>query len=63
MSLSHNKGIILSNEKWHDLGSVDALKDPPLREITVNKKKFALSYVNEEFGAVDNVCNHVKLDS
>ena len=49
----------MSKEKWHDLGTVDILKELPLREITINNKKIALSYLNEEFGAVDNVCNHV----
>jgi multimeric flavodoxin WrbA/nitrite reductase/ring-hydroxylating ferredoxin subunit len=49
----------LSKEQWHDLGKVDTLKVPPLREITVESKKIALSYLNGEFGAVDNFCNHV----
>jgi len=49
----------LSKEQWHNLGSVDLLKDPPLREITVNRIKIALSYEDGKFGAISNVCNHV----
>ncbi len=41
------------------MGPLDHLKEPALREIRINNKKIALSYLNEEFGAVDNVCNHV----
>ncbi len=49
----------MSKEQWHNLGSVDLLKDPPLREITVNRIKIALSYEDGKFGAISNVCNHV----
>jgi len=52
-------GECLSQEKWYNLGSVDLLKDPPLREITIEQKKIALSFLDGEFGAVDNICNHV----
>jgi len=48
-------GVLLSKEKWDNLGPVDILKEPPLREITINNKKIALSYLDEKFGAVDNV--------
>lgn len=49
----------MSKEQWHDLGSVEKLKDLLLREITIEQKKIALSFQNSEFGAVDNICNHV----
>ncbi len=49
----------MSEENWYNLGSVDGLKDPPLREITIEGKQIALSFQNGEFGAVDNFCNHV----
>jgi len=43
---------------WQDLGAVDELKNPPLREITVGKTRIALSYANGEFGAIGGVCLH-----
>ena len=49
----------MSQENWHNLGPIDILKDPPLREISINNKKIALSYLDGQFGAVDNICNHV----
>lgn len=49
----------MSKENWHNLGRIDILKDRLVSEITIGNKKIALSYVNGEFGAVDNVCNHV----
>ncbi len=44
---------------WHNLGALDSLKDPPLREIKIDSKRIALSYVNGEFAAIDGVCAHV----
>jgi len=49
----------LSEENWHNLGSLDVLKDPSLREISIEGKQIALSFQDGEFGAVDNFCNHV----
>lgn len=46
-------------ENWHDLGEVDKLKDPPLREIFIGSNPIALSYKNGKFGAISNICNHV----
>src|SRR4030095_7534695 len=48
----------MEENQWQDLGSVQSLKDPPLREILVGKTKIALSYQNGRFGAVSGVCNH-----
>ncbi len=44
---------------WHDLGAIDDLKDPPLRAVTVGRKKLALSWTDGQFGVIDGVCNHV----
>jgi multimeric flavodoxin WrbA/nitrite reductase/ring-hydroxylating ferredoxin subunit len=44
---------------WHRLGPVDALKDPPLRQVTIGDLAIALSYADGEFGAISAVCNHV----
>ena len=49
----------MSEEHWHNLGSIDVLKDPSLREISIEGKQIALSFQEGEFGAVDNFCNHV----
>lgn len=46
-------------KNWFDLGSVDSLKDPPLREVLVQGRPIALSYVDGKFGAVLGVCTHV----
>ena len=52
-------GIDLSEQRWHNLGSADSLKDPPLRDVTIERSTIALSYKDGKFGAVSNVCNHV----
>lgn len=49
----------MSEKNWYNLGSADLLKDPPLRELTIDGKQIALSFQNGAFGAVDNFCNHV----
>ncbi|EGP94231.1 MAG: (2Fe-2S)-binding protein [Candidatus Nitrosocosmicus sp.] len=46
-------------KSWSDIGLVDSLKDPPLREITVQGKPVALSYKDGQFGAILGVCTHV----
>jgi nitrite reductase/ring-hydroxylating ferredoxin subunit/multimeric flavodoxin WrbA len=49
----------MSGNDWHNIGPVEALKDPPLRELTIGRTTIALSYVDGKFGAISNVCNHV----
>jgi nitrite reductase/ring-hydroxylating ferredoxin subunit/multimeric flavodoxin WrbA len=49
----------MAEGKWHDLGPVDALKEPALRQLEVAGTVIALSYRDGEFGAVSGVCNHV----
>jgi multimeric flavodoxin WrbA/nitrite reductase/ring-hydroxylating ferredoxin subunit len=44
---------------WIDLGSVEELRDPPLREIKAGTLRIALSYRDGKFGAVSGICNHV----
>ena len=44
---------------WVDLGPVQELRDPPLREVVLGRTKIALSYAGGEFGAISGVCNHV----
>jgi multimeric flavodoxin WrbA/nitrite reductase/ring-hydroxylating ferredoxin subunit len=44
---------------WIDLGPVDSLKQPPMREIKIDNTVVALTYSNGEFGAISGICNHV----
>ncbi|MGH9878081.1 MAG: Rieske 2Fe-2S domain-containing protein, partial [Nitrososphaerales archaeon] len=46
-------------KRWYKLGSVDSLKDLPIREMQLERTTIALSYVDGKFGAISNVCNHV----
>lgn len=49
----------MTEKKWTDLGKLEDLKTPSLREIKIGKVTIALSYSNGKFGAVSGVCNHV----
>ena len=43
---------------WHDLGPVDDLKSPPLRQLVIGRTRIALSWADGEFGAISGACNH-----
>lgn len=45
-------------EEWIDVGAVEELQDPPLRQVMVGGARVALSYRDGAFGAVSGVCNH-----
>lgn len=45
--------------QWHDLGAAAELALQPLQEIRVARHTIALSFVNNEFGAISGHCNHV----
>lgn len=51
-----------SSKRWHDLGSVESLKESmasaPVREVVADGARLALTYTNGKFGAVSGVCNH-----
>lgn len=49
----------MADKRWHLLGEVAELKVQTVREITVEKTKLAVSFVNGKFGAVSGFCNHV----
>jgi multimeric flavodoxin WrbA/nitrite reductase/ring-hydroxylating ferredoxin subunit len=49
----------MSEKNWHDVGPVNSLTDPPIREIKIGNTVIALSYSDGEFGAISGVCNHV----
>lgn len=44
--------------RWFDLGPVDSLKEPALRQVVAGRVRLAISYLNGAFGAVSGVCNH-----
>ena len=47
-----------NKSSWVDLGPVESLRDPPLRQINVGQRRIALSFLDGKFGAVSGVCNH-----
>jgi multimeric flavodoxin WrbA/nitrite reductase/ring-hydroxylating ferredoxin subunit len=49
----------MTNEHWHDLGPIEALRTTPLRQLTVAHTKIALSWNGTRFGAIHGSCNHV----
>jgi len=48
-----------SGEDWQLVGKVDDLKKKALQEIEVGKTKVALSFKDDEWGAVSGFCNHI----
>src|ERR1051325_7255794 len=44
--------------EWFDLGAVDELSRKPLQTIAAGRNRFAVSFVNGEFGVISAVCNH-----
>ena len=50
----------MTSENWYKLGPVDDYKGVTLKEVKISSKlTIVLSYHNEKFGAISNVCNHV----
>lgn len=47
-----------NKSSWVDLGPIESLRDPPLRQINVDQRRIALSFLDGKFGAVSGVCNH-----
>lgn len=48
----------MAEAQWYDLGPVEQLKDPPLRQLQVGRTRIALSWAGGAFGAVSGACNH-----
>ena len=44
---------------WLDVGAIDELSQKSLQSVVVGRNKFAVSYLNGEFGVISGVCNHV----
>ncbi len=49
----------MSDAKWVDLGPVAALKDRPVRALTIDRTRIALTFKDGKFGAISGICNHV----
>ena len=49
----------MADESWFDLGPIEALADPPLRQVRVGRTAIALSHADGRFAAISGVCNHV----
>ena len=49
----------MADERWVELGDVEELKHPPLRQVTIGRTRLALSWRDGRFGAVSGACNHV----
>ncbi|MBY0384599.1 Rieske (2Fe-2S) protein, partial [bacterium] len=50
--------------EWHLIGNIDELKRELesqgfLKELTIQERKFVLSYDNGEFAVLNNKCNHM----
>lgn len=45
-------------EDWIDIGAAEELARAPLREITIERRRLALSFKDGVFGVVDGICNH-----
>jgi len=48
----------MAEPQWYDLGPAEALKNPPLRQLSIGRTRIALSYGNGGFGAISGACNH-----
>lgn len=46
------------SSSWHDLGPVEDLESPPLRQVRVGTTRIALSWNGTAFGAIHDGCNH-----
>ncbi|WP_342346709.1 Rieske 2Fe-2S domain-containing protein [uncultured Nitrospira sp.] len=44
---------------WIDVGGVEDLKHQPVQQVLIGRTPVALTYRNEQFGAINGACNHV----
>lgn len=49
----------MTEPQWHDLGAADDFRKRPLTQVTAGKTKLAVSWMDDTWGAVSGVCNHV----
>lgn len=48
----------MADQNWTDIGSVEDLSKSPVSKAKLGKHDVAVSYKDEKFGVVSNVCNH-----
>ncbi len=48
----------MDKKTWHDLGPVEQFKKAPLTEVNAGRTKLAISWQNEQLGAISGICNH-----
>jgi multimeric flavodoxin WrbA/nitrite reductase/ring-hydroxylating ferredoxin subunit len=48
-----------TSSQWHNLGTLETLKEKPLQQINIGRTRIALTYRNGRFSAISGVCNHV----
>ncbi len=49
----------MPNATWIDVGGVDDLTHQPVQQVLIGRTPVALTYRNEQFGAINGACNHV----
>ena len=49
----------MPDETWVDVGGADELKHQPVQQVLIGRTPVALTYCNEQFGAINGACNHV----
>jgi len=49
----------MADHDWHDLGPVEQLREPALRQVRVGRVSLAVSCRDGEFAVISGVCNHV----
>ncbi len=49
----------MAEPTWHDVGAANELSQTVLQEVSIGRKKLALSCVDGQFAAISGVCNHV----
>ncbi len=48
----------MDDRTWQDVGAVDELRQTPVRQVRVGRKRIALTCKGGEFGAISGACNH-----
>ncbi|WP_268541761.1 Rieske 2Fe-2S domain-containing protein [Candidatus Nitrosotenuis cloacae] len=48
----------MAQDNWHNLGSVEKLRERELSEVTIDQTPIAISYRDGKFGAISGICLH-----
>ena len=49
----------MESESWIDVGAEHELRQKPVQQVLLGRRKIALVYKDERFSAISGVCNHV----